>query len=86
MKKGVEPELIEIYLNRNHVYEMELARLKKADISPKDYSWYLDLKRYGSVPHAGFDFGIERLVRRICNPEHIRDKIPFPRTRIRTYP
>lgn len=54
--------------------------------NPKDYSWYLDLRKYGSVPHSGFGFGIERLVRWMCNLEHIRDTIPYPRTMTRSYP
>lgn len=63
-----------------------IQRLKEEGFNPNDYSWYLDLRRYGSVPHAGFGFGIERLVRWICNLEHIRDTIPFPRTITRAYP
>jgi asparaginyl-tRNA synthetase len=61
-------------------------RLKKQGEDPVKYAWYLDLRRYGSVPHSGFGMGAERLVRWICNVEHIRDTIPYPRTVSRLYP
>jgi asparaginyl-tRNA synthetase len=51
-----------------------------------NYEWYLDLRRYGSVPHSGFGLGIERLVRWISKLEHIRDCCLFPRTPARIYP
>lgn len=54
--------------------------------NPAQYSWYLDLRRFGSVPHAGFGLGIERVVRWLCKLESIRDAIPFPRTIKRKYP
>lgn len=54
---------------------------------PKEaYGWYLDLRKYGSVPHSGFGLGIERVVSWICGLEHIRETIPFPRTLNRIYP
>ncbi|MDQ7849945.1 MAG: asparagine--tRNA ligase [Armatimonadota bacterium] len=54
---------------------------------PRDvYRWYLDLRRYGTVPHAGFGLGIERTVAWICGLEHIREAIPFPRMLTRLYP
>jgi asparaginyl-tRNA synthetase len=54
---------------------------------PRDaYEWYLDLRRYGSVPHSGFGLGIERTVMWICGVEHIRETIPFPRLLGRIYP
>jgi asparaginyl-tRNA synthetase len=55
-------------------------RLRKQGEDPAKYAWYLDLRRYGSVQHSGFGMGAERLVRWICNLEHIRDTIPYPRT------
>ncbi|HMK45015.1 MAG TPA: amino acid--tRNA ligase-related protein, partial [Methanocella sp.] len=55
-------------------------RLKNQGEDPTKYGWYLDLRKYGSVPHSGFGMGAERLVRWICNQEHIRDTIPYPRT------
>ena len=56
-----------------------VQRIKNEGFDPKDYSWYLDLRKYGSVPHAGFGLGIERFVRWVTN-QHIRDTIPFPRS------
>ncbi|HVB96637.1 MAG TPA: asparagine--tRNA ligase [Chloroflexota bacterium] len=54
---------------------------------PRDaYEWYLDLRRYGSVPHSGFGLGIERTVAWICGLEHVRETIPFPRMLYRLYP
>ncbi|WP_346430109.1 asparagine--tRNA ligase [Methanocella conradii] len=61
-------------------------RLRRQGEDPSKYEWYLDLRRYGSVPHSGFGMGAERLVRWICGLEHIRDAIPFPRTISRSYP
>jgi asparaginyl-tRNA synthetase len=58
-----------------------LEKRMKAQKMPLDaFSWYLDLRRYGSVPHSGFGLGIERFVKYILNLDHIRDAIPFPRT------
>ncbi len=61
-------------------------RIKDEGNDPKDYEWYLDLRKYGSIPHSGFGLGVERLVRWICKLEHIRDAIPFPRVLNRAYP
>jgi asparaginyl-tRNA synthetase len=61
-------------------------RIRKQGEDPSKYAWYLDLRRYGSVPHSGFGMGTERLVRWICGLEHIRDTIPYPRTISRSYP
>ena len=49
-------------------------------LAPEDYGWYLDLRRYGSVPHAGFGLGFERLLMFLTGVSNIRDVIPFPRT------
>jgi len=54
-------------------------RLKESDLSEKDYWWYLELRKYGSVPHAGFGLGFERLIQFMTGMENIRDVIPFPR-------
>jgi asparaginyl-tRNA synthetase len=54
-------------------------RLKELELDPKDYWWYRDLRRYGSVPHAGFGLGFERLLMLVTGVENIRDTIPFPR-------
>lgn len=54
-------------------------RMAGSGLDPEDYWWYLDLRRYGSVPHAGFGLGFERLVQFSTGVENIRDVIPFPR-------
>lgn len=61
-------------------------RIEKESLDPKNYEWYLDLRRYGSVPHAGFGLGIERLVRWVANLEDIKDTVLFPRTMSRVRP
>ncbi|MDU7040103.1 MAG: amino acid--tRNA ligase-related protein, partial [Lactococcus lactis] len=48
-------------------------------LDPKDYDWYLELRKFGSVPHAGFGLGLERMVTFVAGTEHIREAIPFPR-------
>ena len=55
------------------------TRMKAQDLNPDDYRWYLDLRRYGTVPHAGFGLGLERTVQLVTGLENIRDVIPFPR-------
>ena len=57
-----------------------ISRIKNEKLDKKDYEWYLDLRRYGSVPHSGFGMGIERVVAWICKLPHVRETIPFPRT------
>ncbi len=54
--------------------------MKKHGISEVDYGWYADLRRYGSVPHAGFGLGFERLLMFVTSVSNIRDVIPFART------
>ncbi len=61
-------------------------RLRQFDLPREAFEWYLDLRRYGSVPHAGFGLGIERTVAWICGIKHIRETIPFPRLMYRVYP
>jgi asparaginyl-tRNA synthetase len=63
-----------------------IERIREFNLDPKDYGWYVDLRRYGSVPHSGFGFGVDRFVRWIAKLNHIRDTIPFPRTINRYYP
>ncbi len=63
-----------------------IERLEVQGVPISAYEWYLDLRRYGSVPHSGFGLGIERIVRWVCKLEHIRDAVPFPRTVARAYP
>ncbi|MDT7863748.1 MAG: asparagine--tRNA ligase [Vulcanisaeta sp.] len=64
---------------RIYDYEELLSKIKRFGLRPEDYDWYLDLRRFGSVPHAGFGLGIDRLVMWICGLDHIRDAMPFPR-------
>jgi asparaginyl-tRNA synthetase len=61
-------------------------RIVENGLSEKDFGWYLDLRRYGSVPHAGYGLGIERTVAWICGIAHVREAIPFPRMLYRLYP
>ncbi len=61
-------------------------RIRAVGADPADYEWYLDLRRHGSVPHAGFGLGVERFLRWIARREHIRDATPFPRTPARHTP
>ncbi|MCK4589790.1 MAG: asparagine--tRNA ligase [Nanoarchaeota archaeon] len=61
-------------------------RLKEQGEDPKEYEFYLDTRRYGSVPHAGFGMGVERVIAWICGLDNIKDAIPFPRTMIRWQP
>jgi asparaginyl-tRNA synthetase len=55
-------------------------------LNAKDYSWYLDLRRYGTVPHVGFGLGLERLLVWMLDLDNVIDSIPFPRTTRRFYP
>jgi asparaginyl-tRNA synthetase len=64
---------------REERYDVLLARMKQAGIDPATYDWYLDLRRYGTVPHAGFGLGFERLVQFVTGMANIREVIPFPR-------
>jgi asparaginyl-tRNA synthetase len=59
--------------------EKLLERIHEQNFPVEAYGWYLDLRRYGSVPHAGFGLGLERTVAWICGLAHIRETIPFPR-------
>jgi asparaginyl-tRNA synthetase len=65
---------------REEDYNVLLNRMKIKNLNPDDYKWYLDLRRFGSAPHAGFGLGFERLVQFVTGMENIRDVIPFPRT------
>ncbi len=56
------------------------ARLKEMNLDPQDYSWYRDLRRYGTVPHSGFGLGFERMLAYVTGVQNVRDLIPFPRT------
>lgn len=71
---------------REDSLDVLLAAIKKHGLSEEAFSWYLDLRRYGSVPHSGFGLGIERTVSWICGLHHVRETIPFARTLGRLYP
>ena len=66
--------------------DMLLSRLQEHQLPRKAFEWYLDLRRYGSVPHAGFGLGVERTVSWICGLDHVRETIPFPRMIYRLTP
>jgi asparaginyl-tRNA synthetase len=63
-----------------------IERIEEMGMRPEDYEWYLDLRRYGTVPHVGFGMGLERLLTWMLDLENIMDSIPFPRTTRRFYP
>ncbi|MFP3953366.1 MAG: asparagine--tRNA ligase [Candidatus Acetothermia bacterium] len=62
------------------------SRMEEAGLPQKPYQWYLDLRKFGSVPHSGFGLGVERTISWICNLDHVRETIPFPRQINRIYP
>ncbi len=64
---------------REYRYDVLVDAMREKGLNPDDYWWYLDLRRYGSAPHAGFGLGFERLMRYVTGMENIRDVIPFPR-------
>ena len=66
--------------------ELLTQRIEQHHLPNEAFEWYVDLRRYGSVPHAGFGMGIERVVAWVCNLDHVRETIPFPRTLHRMYP
>ena len=66
--------------------ETLLKRLKEEGLNEKDYEWYIDLRRYGAIPHSGFGMGVDRLVMWICKLPHIMYAVPFPRTPRRLNP
>jgi len=70
---------------REDSYELLKAAIEHEGLDGPEYQWYLDLRKYGSVPHSGFGLGLERMVRYVCGIQHIRETIPFPRmlTRVR---
>ena len=67
-------------------YDLLLNRIRALNLPQDAFEWYLDLRRYGTVPHAGFGMGIERVVGWICGLEHVRETIPYPRMLYRLYP
>lgn len=71
---------------REEDYEALKQRVIDFGLKAEDYQWYLDLRKYGSVPHGGFGFGLERIVTWVCGLEHVRESIPFARTIYRLWP
>lgn len=67
-------------------YDLLVQRIKEHGLPQEAFEWYLDLRRYGSVPHGGFGMGVERCVGWICGLEHVRETIPYPRMLHRLYP
>jgi asparaginyl-tRNA synthetase len=67
-------------------YDGLVQRLREHELPESAFQWYLDLRKYGSVPHAGFGMGIERVVTWLCGIEHLRETIAFPRMLYRIYP
>jgi asparaginyl-tRNA synthetase len=65
---------------REERLDVLVERLKECRLDPADYWWYLDLRRYGTVPHSGFGLGLERVMLLVTGMANIRDVIPFPRT------
>jgi asparaginyl-tRNA synthetase len=76
------PGVGEIIGGSERIYDIKelLESMKMYGLCQKDYEWYIDLRRYGTIPHSGFGLGVERLVMWITGAEHIVDTIPFPRT------
>ena len=71
---------------RIHDHDLLLQRIEEEHLPKESLQWYLDLRKYGSVPHAGFGMGIERVVAWICGIDHVREAIAFPRMLYRIYP
>ncbi len=71
---------------RIHDLNLLLKRIEEAGLPRENYEWYIDLRRYGTVPHSGFGLGLERTVSWICKLSHVREAIPFPRMLYKIYP
>jgi len=71
---------------RIHDLDLLLRRIREHNLPEEAFNWYIDLRRYGSVPHGGFGMGVERCVAWLCGLEHVRETIPFPRMLYRTRP
>jgi asparaginyl-tRNA synthetase len=71
---------------RVHDYSLLVKRLEEHGLPPSAFEWYLDLRKFGAVPHGGFGMGVERCVAWICGLEHVRETIPYPRMLYRTRP
>ncbi len=71
---------------REEDYDLLLSRIRAEGLPVEAYEWYLDLRRYGSVPHGGFGLGVERTIAWLCGLKHIRETIPYPRMMGKIYP
>jgi asparaginyl-tRNA synthetase len=71
---------------RVHDLDLLMRRIEEHQLPADAFNWYIDLRKYGSVPHGGFGMGVERCVAWICGLEHVRETIPFPRMIYRTRP
>ena len=78
----------EIIGGSQRIHDLALLerRLEEHKLPSEAYEWYLDVRRYGTFPHAGFGMGLERLVAWVCGIHHLREAIPYPRTIKRIYP
>ena len=73
-------------IGNNPSINILIERIKEEKLNQSDYDWFLDLRKYGSVPHSGFGMGLERVVAWLCGLSHIRETIPFARTMTRLNP
>jgi len=71
---------------RIHDYDLLLERIQEHGLPVEAFKWYLEIRKYGTVPHSGFGMGIERTVSWLCGIHHLREAIPYPRTLSRIYP
>jgi asparaginyl-tRNA synthetase len=71
---------------RIHDHDLLLERLREHNLPIAAFQWYLDIRKYGTVPHSGFGMGIERFVTWVCGISHLRETIPYPRQIHRLYP
>ncbi len=71
---------------RIHDYDLLLGRIREHGLPEEAFKWYLEIRKYGTVPHSGFGMGIERTVTWLCGVHHLRECIPYPRTLSRIYP
>jgi asparaginyl-tRNA synthetase len=71
---------------RIHSHDLLLQRIKENKLPQEAFQWYLDIRKYGTVPHSGFGMGLERVVAWICGLKHLREAIPYARTLHRIYP
>jgi asparaginyl-tRNA synthetase len=71
---------------RIHDHDLLLERIRQHELPVEAFQWYLDVRKYGTVPHSGFGMGIERFVAWMCGLKHLRETIPYPRMLYKIYP